>query len=126
MRAEIRKARGLVQVKSVEGCYILEVSNDPGDEAVSIAWARVEPGVTTRWHRLRQASERYIIVFGRGRMEFRGLVPTDVESGDVVRIPPGIAQRITNTGEGDLLFYCVCSPRFRAEDYEDLEDCCNG
>jgi mannose-6-phosphate isomerase-like protein (cupin superfamily) len=126
MRAEIRKARSLAEVKSVEGCYILEVSNDPGDEAVSIARARVEPGVTTQWHRLGQAAERYVIVSGRGRMEFRGLAPSDVEPGDVVRIPPGIAQRITNTGEGDLLFYCVCSPRFRPEDYEELEDCCNG
>ena len=126
MRAEIRRGQGFAEVKSNEGCYILEVSNDPGDEEVSIARARVEPGVTTRWHRLRQAAERYVIVSGKGLVEIRGVAPAGVESGDVVRIPPGAAQRITNTGEGDLLFYCVCSPRFRAEDYEDLEVSCNG
>jgi mannose-6-phosphate isomerase-like protein (cupin superfamily) len=126
MRAEVKRAKGLVEVKIVEGCHILEVSNDDGDEAVSIARARVEPGVTTRWHRLRSASERYIIVSGRGRMEIQGVAPRDVGAGDVVRIPPGVPQRITNTGEEDLLFYCVCAPRFRGEDYEDVEDFCNG
>lgn len=121
MRAEIMRPEGLAEVKTIEGCHILEVSNDAGDEAVSIALARVEPGVTTRWHRLRETSERYIIVSGRGRVEIQGLAPSDVRRGDVARIPPGIPQRITNTGEEDLLFYCVCHPRFRPEDYEEVE-----
>ncbi len=45
----------------------------------------------------------------------------DVGEGDVVIIPPETRQRITNTGEDDLLFLAVCSPRFRAEAYLDLE-----
>ncbi|MEJ2529931.1 MAG: cupin domain-containing protein, partial [Gammaproteobacteria bacterium] len=37
-----------------EGCYITELSNTSDDPDVSIASARVEPGATTRWHRLRE------------------------------------------------------------------------
>ena len=41
-----------------EGCFITEWWNTSADEAVSVARARVEPGATTRWHRLRGATER--------------------------------------------------------------------
>ena len=50
-----------------EGCHILESWNDPADGAVSIARARVEPGITTQAHRLRGVIERYLIVDGVGR-----------------------------------------------------------
>jgi mannose-6-phosphate isomerase-like protein (cupin superfamily) len=35
-----------------------------------------------------------------------------VSVGDVVRIPAGVPQRITNTTDGDLVFFAVCTPRF--------------
>jgi hypothetical protein len=40
---------------------------------------------------------------------------------DVVSIPPACAQRITNTGAGDLVFLAVCTPRFVQEAYEEIE-----
>lgn len=120
MRPDLKRATDQREVMTSEGCLILENSNDQGDEAVSIARARVEPGATTRWHRLRKTSERYLIVCGQGRVEIQGFAPADVGPGDVVRIPPGTPQRITNTGVRDLIFYCVCNPRFRPEDYEEL------
>lgn len=104
-----------------EGCYILELSNSAEDPASSIARARVSPGATTRWHRVRDIAERYIILEGRGRVEVGGLLPREVAPGDVVLIPPDCRQRITNTGERDLIFLCVCTPRFIPEAYEDLE-----
>jgi mannose-6-phosphate isomerase-like protein (cupin superfamily) len=121
LRAEIKKGSDTREVKTPEGCFILEVANDSGDEAVSIARARVEPGVTTKWHRVRGISERYVIFSGAGRVEVQGLDPTPVKEGDVVRIPPYALQRITNTGSKDLVFYCVCSPRFRYENYEEVK-----
>lgn len=45
-----------------EGCFILERSNSLEDAAVSIARARVSPGVTTRWHFDRNTVERYVIL----------------------------------------------------------------
>jgi oxalate decarboxylase/phosphoglucose isomerase-like protein (cupin superfamily) len=41
--------------------------------------------------------------------------------GDVVLIPPSCRQRISNVGEGELIFLAICTPRFTQEAYEDLE-----
>ena len=103
-----------------ERCRILESWNDTGDPDVAIARARVEPGVTTTRHVL-EVDERYVITSGRGRVEVEGLDATDVTAGDVVMIPAGRAQQITNTGESDLVFYCVCTPRFEQRHYHDVE-----
>jgi len=103
-----------------ERCYVSEWWNRHDDEPVSVARVRVEPGVTTALHRLRDITERYLILSGRGRVEVDGRT-RDVGPGDRVLIPPGISQRITNTGEKDLGFLAVCTPRFRPDAYEDLE-----
>jgi mannose-6-phosphate isomerase-like protein (cupin superfamily) len=43
--------------------------NSPADAEVSVARAQMEPGVTTRWHRLHGVTERYLILEGQGRVE---------------------------------------------------------
>lgn len=103
-----------------EGCFILESWNDASDGAASIARARVEPGRTTRRHRLRGVVERYVIVQGSGIVRL-GASQELVVPGDVVIIPAGESQQITNTGDCDLVFYCVCTPRFAPDCYESLE-----
>jgi len=105
-----------------EGCYITELANTPGDAQVSVARARLEAGRTTRWHRLRGISERYVIIAGSGRVEVEGLAASPVGPNDVVLIPPDARQRIHNTGTGDLVFLAICSPRFTAQAYVDDED----
>jgi mannose-6-phosphate isomerase-like protein (cupin superfamily) len=112
VQAEIRHADPSKEFPTEENCFILEVSNDARDPDVSIARARVRPGVTTAWHRLEGIVERYVIVRGKGRVEIGDLPPTIVGEGDVVRIPPNVPQRITNVGDEDLVFFCVCTPRF--------------
>jgi mannose-6-phosphate isomerase-like protein (cupin superfamily) len=114
MRPEVKQASAAVEFETTERCHIIEIANDPGDEFVSIARARVKPGVTTAWHKLDRISERYIIVSGQGLVEVDDLEPIDVLPGDVVR-------RITNTGKGDLIFYAVCAPPFRQTSYVSLE-----
>ncbi len=104
-----------------EGCFITELCNSADDPDCSIARARVEPGVTTRLHRLAGIVERYVILEGQGRAEVGDLAPADVGPGDVVQIPAGCGQRITNTGESDLIFLAICTPRFRPEAYEDTD-----
>ena len=104
-----------------EGCFITEWWNSTADTAVSVARARVEPGVTTRWHRLWGVTERYLILEGRGRVEIGEGPAEDVGPGAVVLIPPGIRQRITNTGKADLIFLALCTPRFTRTIYQDLE-----
>jgi mannose-6-phosphate isomerase-like protein (cupin superfamily) len=102
-----------------ERCFIAEIWNDESDPEVSVARARVAPGVTTELHSL-DVDERYVIAAGHGVVEV-GDLQQAVEPGDVVVIPAGAPQRITNDGDEDLVFYCVCSPRFRQHGYRALE-----
>lgn len=104
-----------------ELCHILELSNSDTDEDVSIAQARVEPGVSTRWHRLKNTAERYYIISGEGQVEIGNLSARQVNPGDVVLIPALCPQRIHNTGQTDLIFLAICSPRFLQENYEDID-----
>jgi mannose-6-phosphate isomerase-like protein (cupin superfamily) len=104
-----------------EGCFILETWNRADDPAVSIARARVQPGVTTRLHRLARIAERYLILSGSGRVEVEGIPPQSVGPGDLVYIPADQGQRIANTGDGDLVFLAICTPRFVPEAYLDIE-----
>ncbi len=104
-----------------EGCYIIELSNSDDDPQLSIARARVQPGGVTRWHRLVDTTERYVLVSGQGRVEVGDLPPQLVGPGDVVLIPPGCSQRITCIGAEPLVFLAICTPRFRAAAYEDVD-----
>lgn len=121
MKAEIKPFNADEEFFTAERCLITEVANDPHDEKVSIARARVEPGVTTVWHKLRGMDERYIVTAGKGLVEVKGLEAVEVKPGDVVRIPADTAQRITNTGKDDLVFFAVCTPRFTPDCYVTLE-----
>lgn len=105
-----------------EGCHILELSNSDADSTVSIAQARVTPGTATHWHQLQGTTERYVITQGQGYVEVGQLPPRLVSPGDVVIIPPDCRQRIRNDGDTDLIFLAICSPRFQACHYLDLED----
>ena len=121
MLTEVKPAAAAAEFATAERCYIREVANDSGDEYLSIAQARVDVGVTTAWHRLNGISERYVIISGQGLVEVEGIEPTAVGPGDVVRIPPETAQRITNTGTEQLLFYAICAPPFNQAAYVNLE-----
>lgn len=109
------------EVLTEERCSIIELMNSPSAAEASLALARVEPGITTRWHSV-PVVEHYVILQGHGRMEIEGESATEVAPGQTVRIPAGSAQRIENLSEQALEFFCVCSPRFRTEDYRDLGD----
>jgi len=104
-----------------ERCHITELLNNPDEDGISIAQARVEPGVTTRWHSVTGTDERYLIVSGTGTAEY-GDESVEMSAGDNLLIPAGVRQRITNTGADDLIFLCVCTPRFRWENYAALEE----
>ncbi|MEZ5572214.1 MAG: cupin domain-containing protein [Halioglobus sp.] len=106
----------------IEGCFITELSNSADDPTVSIARARLAPGKTTRWHYLRDISERYVVLQGAGLVEVDHLTAQSVNEGDVVIIPPQARQRITNTGTADLVFLAICSPRFTPAAYVDIDD----
>lgn len=104
-----------------ENCHILELLNEVDDRSFSLARARVEPDITTAWHRLKDTAEVYYILEGSGLMDIGEGFSQEVKKGDVIKIPENTAQRIQNIGNTDLLFLCFCKPAFGAENYESLE-----
>jgi mannose-6-phosphate isomerase-like protein (cupin superfamily) len=121
MRKTIRKPDEQDEYLTDEGCWILELSNDEADPAVSIARARVSPGQTTKWHKVIGIEERYIMLHGNGCVEVGDMSPVAVAPGEVVIIPAGVRQRIANTGTDELVFLCICTPRFEQKYYQSLE-----
>lgn len=119
MKPKIVKAQTPYEYLTPERCYIAE---NHSDEAVSIARATIKPGVTTKAHHLKEGvQEIYIITSGKGVVTIGNLEPAEVTVGDVVVIPPLTSQKVSNTGTTDLVFYCVCTPRFTEQCYVDLE-----
>ena len=108
------------EVATRERCFITELLNDPVVPDVSLARTRVEPGVTTELHAL-SVLEWYVIERGRGLMKLGGRDAFAVGPGDTIEIATGREQQITNTGDSDLLFLCVCAPRFTPYVYTPLE-----
>lgn len=104
----------LQETETSENCSIMETWSS---DKVSIAQARVKPELTTEAHYLENVDEIYIIVKGKGKVKVGNLEPAIVTAGDTVFIPAGTWQQITNVGKMDLVFYCVCTPRFTQECY---------
>jgi mannose-6-phosphate isomerase-like protein (cupin superfamily) len=117
--AVVKNASPRVETWTEERCFIVERWNDTKDPQVSLARARVPAGVTTARHSL-SVDERYLIEQGRGRIEVGGL-EAEVGPGDVVLIPRDTLQRVENLGDDDLVFLCICTPRFEPGCYEDHE-----
>lgn len=103
-----------------EGCFILELSNSDNDPALSVARARVTPNTETKLHRLKGTVERYVILQGLGQVVLGEQAPQHVQQHDVVIIPENCPQAIRNTGNEDLIFLVLCSPRFKVENYEEV------
>jgi mannose-6-phosphate isomerase-like protein (cupin superfamily) len=120
LKPKIIKGAAVPEVFTEERCFVLEHWNDNADAGVSIARARIQPGVTTALHSL-SVDERYLVASEEVRMDAEGLAPTPFESGDVVLVPAGRRQRITNTGKEYLVFLCICTPRFEPRHYRNEE-----
>jgi mannose-6-phosphate isomerase-like protein (cupin superfamily) len=114
------KAKPQEELSTTERCYITELLNSDDQPEVSLARTRVEPGVTTELHRL-SVFEWYVIEAGHGLMCIGDEAPFAVATGDTVAIPQYTAQQVTNSGEEDLVFLCVCAPKFSQECYTSLE-----
>lgn len=110
-----------VEFETRERCHITELLNDGRAPELSLARCRVARGVTTELHVL-SVDEFYVITEGRGAMRVGGAASFDVGPGDAVRIPAGVSQCITNSGDADLVFHCICVPRFTPAAYRPLEE----
>ena len=117
----IRKKNPLKEFWTEERCYITELLNDPQSPNISIALARVEIDTTTQLHSLRGVQETYVIKKGLGLLEIDD-EQISVKENDTILIEANRSQRITNVGNCDLEFYCICIPRFYTDCYINLEE----
>ena len=81
----------------------------------SIAHAIVPVGESTLPHVLDRSVELYYILEGVGEMHI-GDEQAPVRAGQIVYIPPGARQFIRNCGTKDLVFLCIVSPAWQADD----------
>ncbi|MGI9332034.1 MAG: cupin domain-containing protein [Gammaproteobacteria bacterium] len=70
----------------------------------------------TAAHRL----QRHLILEGRGRVQIGDAPPEDIRPGSVVFIAPDTSRRITNTGNDDLVFLAISTPRFGPHAYRQI------
>lgn len=106
---------------TTEKCFITEIMNTPDQTGMSIARARVAPGVTTNVHFLKNTLEYYYIISGEGLVFLDQNEGVSVVPGDVVAIQAGQHQSIKNIGEFDLVFICIFSPRFEIGKYVEVK-----
>ncbi len=100
-----------------EGCHIIEILNKSSHPDISISQARVEPHSTTEIHYLKDTVEIYYILSGSGTAYIDDQqIP--VKSGDLIHIPKDINQYISNKSDVDLVFLCICTPRWKEEIYK--------
>ena len=109
------------QFSTSERCDINELLNHIDDTVCSIARASVAPGVCTQLHAVKNTVERYIILQGQGKVFINHSPPEKVAYLDTISIPSGAPQKIENTGEAELVFLCICTPRFEQKNYFCLE-----
>jgi len=102
-----------------DGSIIRELMHpqQDGSRNQSLAEATVAAGQKTRLHRHHESEELYFITAGQGRMTL-GSEQLEVRVGDSICIAPGTPHCIENTGSGDLVFLCSCSPAYRHDDTE--------
>ncbi len=102
-----------------EGCFIEEWHNSVHDEPLSVARVRVQKSETTKLHALKSTTERYVILEGTAIVTVAEK-SWPINEGDVVTILPDQPQKIQNTGESDLVFLAICTPRFDVQNYQEL------
>ena len=82
----------------------------------------VQPGKRLSYQRHARRSEHWFVVRGSGTVLLDG-TDLEVAAGSAVDVPVGVAHRITNTGQVDLVFVEVQHGEYFGEDdIERLED----
>lgn len=98
-------------------CELLHPDKVAGAQELccSIAHAIIPPGESTLPHLLKKSTELYYILQGLGEMHIDN-ESAQVSLGQIILIPPQARQWIRNTGTENLVFLCIVSPKWQAED----------
>jgi mannose-6-phosphate isomerase-like protein (cupin superfamily) len=84
-------------------------------EKQSLAEARLPVGSQTTVHYHKQTEEIYFLLEGLALMQIGG-ESRHVRAGDSIAIPAGRLHQITNTGDVELRFLCICVPPYEHTD----------
>jgi cytosine deaminase len=87
----------------------------------SLAHAIIPAGEATVPHRLKESSEVYYIISGRGVMHIEDET-SGIGAGELVYIPPGAIQWVENRSDEDLVFLAIVDPAWREWDEEVFSD----
>lgn len=100
-----------------DGSEIRELiqADSKGKFRQSLAEALVQPGEQTAPHKHVKSEELYHFLAGEGSMTLAGNT-FPVAVGDTVRIPPGTAHCVRNSGRIPLRFLCACVPPYSHDD----------
>ena len=108
------------EIVAADDCRLRELfhpDRDGGGPPCSLAVAYVEPGEAAEqlWQQASlEEDELYYFLEGRGSIEIEGC-RRDVRCGDVVLVPRGATQSVTNEGTGELRWLNVVSPPWRLD-----------
>ncbi|MGE4569297.1 MAG: cupin domain-containing protein [Bacteroidales bacterium] len=111
---DIRSAHYFVAGDGTRLCELLHPEREPLQLNCSVAYARLERGCSSKPHRL-SSTEIYFIAEGEGIMHLDG-ESEPVVAGQLIYIPPGALQSISQRGESALGFLCIVDPAWRAEE----------
>jgi mannose-6-phosphate isomerase-like protein (cupin superfamily) len=111
---------------------ILMDAGELGSRNMSVTWIEVPPGVDQALHSHEEAEQVYVVTAGSGSMTVAGDTQ-ELNSGDLVMVPPATDHSISNGGDSDLCCVSVQSPAVTvsevfaptptgASEYEDDED----
>lgn len=100
-----------------DGSIIRELMHPAHHDAQkqSLAEATVPVDGVTHMHVHEQSEELYHVTAGSGRMHLGGET-FGIAVGDTVCIRPGVPHAVENTGDGDLIILCCCSPAYSHDD----------
>jgi uncharacterized cupin superfamily protein len=81
----------------------------PGQEPFEVEMVRLPPGAANfPFHSHSAEWEFYLVVSGTGTMR-AGRKRVKIRPGDCLLNPPGEAHQIINTGQEDLVYYCIAN-----------------
>jgi mannose-6-phosphate isomerase-like protein (cupin superfamily) len=98
---------------------LLHPARAPIEIGYSLAHGTLEPGASSRRHRL-AATEVYYFMGGQGIFH-AGEEASTVQAGTAVYVPRGVVQWVENTGGEQLEFLCLVEPAWTAQREEILD-----
>ena len=87
------------------------------DLPYSLAHASIDVGAASLSHVLKDSSEVYVVLAGRGTA-FVNAKEVPLQVGSVLLVPAGAEQFVRNDGDIPLRFYCIVSPPWNADQEE--------